>query len=262
MSSARDISTINLLIIISMIVLPMIVGAKMKLGINKKTAWAVFRMVVQLGFVGIYLQYIFALNNALINILYIVLMSVVASWSVVKSSRLKLKKFIIPIILSVVIPQGAMILIFNYLTAGIELMFSAMYIVPISGMLLGNTLAGNIVGLSSFYKGIRENRNRYNFYLSMGAKRLEATIPFIRDSVLLSINPTIASIATIGLVSLPGMMTGQILGGSDPSTAIEYQIAIMVAIFVAKFFSVILSIVLTLNTSFDAFGNLKEDIFV
>ena len=67
--------------------------------------------------------------------------------------------------------------------------------------------------------------------------------------------------ATIGLVSLPGMMTGQILGGSIPIVAIKYQIAIMGCIFYTEYFSVILSILFSLKTGFNSFDVLKTNIF-
>ena len=81
--------------------------------------------------------------------------------------------------------------------------------------------------------------------------------PYFKDAVLSSINPTLASIETIGLVALPGMMTGQILGGAIPLTAIKYQIAIMLAIFISRYFSAILSIFFTSGIAFDDFDMLK-----
>ena len=87
--------------------------------------------------------------------------------------------------------------------------------------------------------------------MALGATKFEASLPYFKEAVLVSINPTIASMATIGLVSLPGMMTGQILGGSIPVDAIRYQIAIMIAIFVTKYFNIFLAIFLTSIRMFD-----------
>lgn len=73
--------------------------------------------------------------------------------------------------------------------------------------------------------------------------------------------PTIASIATIGLVALPGMMTGVILGGADPMLTIKYQIAIMIAIFCGTSITVFLAIWLTAKSSFTAYGVLDRNVF-
>lgn len=89
----------------------------------------------------------------------------------------------------------------------------------------------------------------------------EAVLPYFRNALITALKPTIASMATIGIVSLPGMMTGQILGGSPPQTAIKYQIAIMIAILMSVSLSVTLTIFFTMRSSFNEYGILKEDVF-
>jgi len=73
--------------------------------------------------------------------------------------------------------------------------------------------------------------------------------------------PTVATMSTIGLVSLPGMMTGVIMGGADPMTAIKYQIAIMIAIFSGTAITVVLAILMTIKGSFTPFGILDRHAF-
>ena len=128
-------------------------------------------------------------------------------------------------------------------------------------MLLGNCLQGNIISLRSFYHSLRDQEKVYYYSIAAGATRLEAIRPFFKEAILASTQPTLAGMATIGLVALPGMMTGQILGGSVPMVAIKYQIAIMFAIFITKFFSVILSILFSMRAGIDSFDRLKTDIF-
>ena len=76
-----------------------------------------------------------------------------------------------------------------------------------------------------------------------------------------ALTPTLATMATIGVVSLPGMMTGAILGGLNPMTAIQYQIAIMIAIFTGTGITVLLGVLWTRKAAFDGFGMLKRDLF-
>jgi putative ABC transport system permease protein len=120
-------------------------------------------------------------------------------------------------------------------------------------MILGNMLSGNIVGLNHFFNNIRKMEKKYLAVLALGADRNEALLPYVRESIQAAVNPTLASIATIGLVSLPGMMTGQILGGASPVVAVKYQMAIMIAIFVTRMLSIYLALLLTKRTAFDAY---------
>ncbi|WDP87896.1 MAG: ABC transporter permease [Desulfobacter sp.] len=95
----------------------------------------------------------------------------------------------------------------------------------------------------------------------MYGSQFQAIKPWVRQSIVSALTPTIASMATIGLVSLPGMMTGQILGGSLPIVAIKYQIAIMAAIFYTEFFSVALSLLFSLPKGFNSMNVLNLRIF-
>jgi putative ABC transport system permease protein len=128
-------------------------------------------------------------------------------------------------------------------------------------MLLGNSLRGNIIGIDNFYSLLRRNTNRYQYRLAMGATVLEALFPYFRDSLRSALQPTIATMATMGIVFLPGLMTGQILGGLSPLVAIKYQFVIMVAIFTSTTIAISLTILFTLRTCFDKYGVLRQELF-
>jgi putative ABC transport system permease protein len=98
-------------------------------------------------------------------------------------------------------------------------------------------------------------------YLMLGASLREAVRPYLRDAIKAAVNPSVATMATMGIVSLPGMMTGQILGGAMPTTAIKYQIGIMICIFTAMVVAALVNILLSLPVAFDDHQRLKEDIF-
>lgn len=237
---------------LSLLTIPvLLVNQYLEIKMNKAILVSIVRMVIQLSLVGLYLQYIFDLNNPVLNITYLLLMMMVATISVSHSTQLKLKKLYVPLFLSMVIPNLLMVLFFNRFVIDLRHVFDARYIITIGGMLLGNVLSGDIVGLNAFYKGISDNKDRFNYDLALGASRFQAYKPYLKAAIIASIKPTVASMATIGLVSLPGMMTGQILGGSVPIEAIMYQIAIMIAIFVARYFNIIGAILFTQHMMFD-----------
>jgi putative ABC transport system permease protein len=139
-------------------------------------------------------------------------------------------------------------------------LLDARYFIPMAGMILGNSLRADIVGLSTFFSSLRTEEKSYLLSLSQGATLSEAVRPFLQKAYTASLAPTIATMATIGIVALPGMMTGIILGGTDPFVAIKYQIAIMMAIFSGTALAVILGILLTLKASFDRYGVMDPDI--
>jgi len=122
-------------------------------------------------------------------------------------------------------------------------------------------LNSTIIGISHYYEAIRKENKRYLYLLSLGADQQEALLPFFREALRAAMRPFIANMATMGIVSLPGMMTGQMLGGADPETAIKYQIAIVLAIFTALTISVALSIYFTSRQAFDEYGILKGSLF-
>jgi putative ABC transport system permease protein len=108
---------------------------------------------------------------------------------------------------------------------------------------------------------MKRNEERYFYRLSQGATIMEAVMPYFRSALISALSPTLASMATIGIVFIPGMMTGQILGGSTPLTAIKYQIAIMIFIFVILSLTITLTIFLTLKNAFTGWGVLKKNLF-
>jgi putative ABC transport system permease protein len=126
-------------------------------------------------------------------------------------------------------------------------------------MVLGNSLNHNIVGLSSYFNGLSEKSDLYYFLLTNTSNIKLALRPFIGESIKSGLNPLIGTMSVIGLISLPGMMTGQILGGSSPVIAIKYQIMIMLAIFAGCTINLFLSIILSNRFIFDVYGKLKMD---
>lgn len=254
--NVNDISYLSMVSLIVLLAPIIIINYKLNIKINKKIFYSIGRMVIQLSLVGIFLQYVFNINNPFINLAYLTLMIIVATLSTIKSCDFKISKFVVPLFLAFIIPNIIILFFFNIFVTRLDNLFNAQYMITIGGMLLGNTLSGNIICINSFYKEIKQNKNEYFYSLSLSCNRIEALTPYFRNSVLAAINPTIASIETIGLVALPGMMTGQILGGAIPMTAIKYQIAIMVAILIARYISAILSILFTAFKAFDDYDSL------
>ena len=259
--SALDIGTLGLVLGYGLLVVPLVFILHYRVKLLKPLTVSVLRLTIQLLLVGLYLQVVFEFNAWWLNLLWLGVMLTAADISLVNSSSLKLRAFFSPIFISLLV--GTAIPLFYLLGVIVRLpdLMDARYFIPIAGMIMGNSLRADIVGLSSFYSSLRKEENTYLLALAQGASRSEGVLPFLQKAYTASLSPTIATMATIGIVSLPGMMTGIMLGGTDPMVAIKYQIAIMMAIFSGTALAVILGILLTLKTAFTRFGVLNPEIF-
>ncbi len=260
-TSTLDIGTIGLLLGYLLLLFPLAFILFYRVKLLKPLTVSVLRLTVQLLMVGLYLQLVFKLNAWWLNILWLIVMLVVADISLINSSRLRHRRFYLPIFVSLAIGTGIPLIYLLGVIVRLPDLLDARYFIPVAGMILGNSLRADIVGLSTFYKSLHTEEKTYLLALAQGATLNEAVRPFLQRAYTASLSPTIATMATIGIVSLPGMMTGIILGGTDPFLAIKYQIAIMMAIFSGTALAVILGILLTLKTSFSRYGVLNPDVF-
>ncbi len=260
-TTITEISNQELLLSLLIMGVPILFFLYYKVPIIKSTLIGVVRMVVQLAFVAVYLEWVFEMNNAWINMGWVLIMILVGVMTTMRKVSLNWRPFIIPLLIaglsSVIIVDA----FFLGLIIKLEYLFEARYMIPITGMILGNALNYNIVGLSTYMKDLREKSNLYYFLLTNTGDMRLALRPFIKEALMKAMNPMIANMSVIGLISLPGMMTGQILGGSSPATAIRYQIMIMLAIFVGCSMNLLFSIILSNRFMFDGYQNLKSHYF-
>jgi putative ABC transport system permease protein len=258
---ATKISYLSLFFYLFFIGIPILILLYLKIKLVRSVVVSIARMVVQLGFVAVYLEYIFKINNPLVNMLWILIMILAANQAIIRQSGLKFRIFFLSTmpayLISVVFIFCTFFILFD-----LQTVFSARYMIPLGGMILGNILRGNIVSLDRFFHSLSRRQDEYIYYIALGASVKEALKPFMGEALQASLSPYIATVATMGLVSLPGMMTGQILGGASPLVAIQYQIMIMTAIFVTSALSALLVLWFSIPVAIDRFGRLKEGIFL
>lgn len=256
-----DISWLGLGFGILSLIIPIFILVKYRTGLTKPTIIAFGRMLAQLFLLGLYLKYIFALDSIYVNLAWVIIMILSAGFTVTKRSEIPLKIFLLPITTAVLANVFINILFFGFLILGPEKTSSARYLIPIMGMIIGNTLNSSIVGVRSYIKMITKNEDEYQYSLMCGADFYEAQRNFVSQALKDALNPTIASTAVIGLIWLPGMMTGQILGGSNPMDAIKYQIIIIITIFVGSVITLMVAILQIKRVSFNEFGNFRRELF-
>jgi putative ABC transport system permease protein len=137
--------------------------------------------------------------------------------------------------------------------------YSPQYAIPMLGMILGNTMNGVSLGIDRVTRGAWEQRDVIEARLAAGESWREAFGGVARDSVRTALIPILNSMAAAGVVSLPGMMTGQILGGNPPVEAVKYQILIFLLIAAATGAGAMLAVALTARRLFDGRHRLRVD---
>ena len=261
MSETIEIADLNLALAYGLLLFPLAIILWYRVPMLGAAAQSVVRMTVQLVFVGLYLEVVFRLDWWWLNALWLLVMIAVADVSVVRGAGLRLMRFAIPLFIALLVGSAVPLLFFVGVILRRPFPLEAQFAIPIGGMILGNCLRADIIGIRNFYEAIHKSEKTFLHTLAQGARLGEATRPFMRNATHAALGPTVATMATIGIVALPGMMTGVILAGADPLTAIKYQIAIMIAIFSGTAITVALAIWLTMRRSFTAYGTLDTRIF-
>ncbi len=254
-----DISIINLVIAYIFVLILIFIVRNENIGHEKQIIIASFRMTVQLVLVGYVLTYVFENPNPYITLLILMVMEVFAIFNIYSRVDSKLSRNL-KVIIGISMFGGtlASILFFLFIVINIEPWFMPQYFIPISGMLIGNSMTGISLGAQGLITGINDNKERIENALMLGATPEKATKDIQNRSFYNAILPTINSMIGMGIVFLPGMMTGQILAGAAPLTAIKYQIAIMMGILG----SVTLTVYLMVKWGMKSFFNERAQIHI
>lgn len=256
--TTTDISYLGLVIGLLLMAVPLYFFYLYKVRLTKSTIIATVRMIVQLFLIGIYLKYLFLWNNPFINILWVMIMVLVASFTSISRTRLKAKYMFIPIAVGLFVSAMVIALYFLIFVLQLKNPFESQYFIPIVGILMGNMLGVNVLSLSTYFGGLNRDSQLYYYLLGNGATQQEALTPFINKAIHKAFTPCIANMAVMGIVAFPGTMIGQILGGSQPDTAIKYQMMIVVITFCASMLSLIITIRLANMKAFDRYGKLQN----
>jgi putative ABC transport system permease protein len=190
---------------------------------------ATLRMVLQLVLVGYVLTFLFAAVSPFWTALAAFIMVLFASREVVARQKRRLQGlWTYGLGAGCTLLAAGTVTTFSLLTQlRPEPWYHPRYALPLLGMILGNTMTGIGLGLDVLINGLVRERNAVEACLALGGTRYQALLPVTRDALRSGFMPTINAMAAIGLVSLPGMMTGQILAGVEPVDAVKYQILIM-----------------------------------
>lgn len=243
----------DLFIAASLLILLALISYKMRLGIGNRMLISGCRMTVQLLLVGLVLRTLFESYNLWFLGLLSCAMILVAGREVLARQRITVKgKYSYGVsIFSMFI--SSFTLSYFCLTTIIEVdpWYTPQYAIPLLGMLLGNTMTGISIATDRLTTDIYDHRDVIEQRLFLGESWQEACEDVRKNSMRTGMIPIINSMAAAGIVSLPGTMTGQILGGAPPLEAVKYQILIFFLIASGTGFGIVFSIWLTNRNLFD-----------
>ena len=245
----------------SLIVLLAVLSWVQRLQLERQILIAAVRTIVQLVLVGFVLRFVFNEEYVYLILVMAFFMLAVASWEVTARQK---RRFIGGWTYGI---SAVSLFISSFTVALFALIvvidntpwYEAQYAIPLLGMMLGNTMTGVALSLDRLSSGVWQQRQVIEGRLMLGETWWEAVADVRRDAVRSGLIPTINAMAAVGVVSLPGMMTGQILAGVEPIEAVKYQILIMFMVSAGAGFGTVLALKIASKRMFDDRQRLRLD---
>jgi len=229
-----------------------------KIPLIKDLAYASLRTIFQLLVIGYILALVFQSQNWMSVILYLGIMSSVAGFTIMgrlPSSR-KRNNFW-PIHLSLWLGTGITLAWVTRIILQVHPWYNPQFLIPLAGMLLGNSVNSATLALERFYSEVESRHTEIETLLSLGATPKQAIYSCFKAGVMAGMIPNINAMMIVGIVSLPGMMTGQILAGQLPLQAVGYQMVVMFMITAASAFTLFLLLGLARHKVFNQYEQLQ-----
>ena len=216
-------------IVYVLLLIVLAVMKKCKIDQSKLVIIASLRMTGQLFLAGFILTYIFENPHPLFTAAYVVAIIGFGYHTILSKNKQLNGRFKVIIGMSLAL-CGISILAFYTTIVLRQNFFHPQFTIPLSGTIIGNAVGGLVLGLKAFNDNIKSQRNKIDTLINMGVTPEKTLLPLINQSIETAILPTIITMISMGIIKLPGMMTGQMLAGTMPMTAILYQISVIIAI--------------------------------
>ena len=237
---------IALMIMVGLIALDRV----LRLYLGKDMAVGTVRNFLQLYLVGFILKWVFHINHPLLILLMLVVMTLIAGQNAAKrSGDLSLKTFVYA---SGILFIGTMVTIVVVvdIVVGVTPYYNPQYVIPMFGMALNGAMNGVTLGVKNLRNSTKDNVEKINCALALGATGSQSINPIAQSATRLALIPMVNGLMTAGVVQLPGMMTGQIIAGLDPTLAIRYQIVVYYMLAMSTFLCTVVAVKLYARTLF------------
>jgi putative ABC transport system permease protein len=197
-----------------------------KLNLGKQLVVGAARTIVQLVLVGYILVYIFALQRWYLVVAALLLMLIVATKAAVERQSGASRRLLMIIGWAMLVGSGFTLLYISTLVVRVSPWYNPRYLIPLFGMIVGSAMNAVAIATERLYSEIVARKAEVEAYLALGAGFQQASQQPVRQALRAALIPTVNGLMVVGIVTLPGMMTGQILAGASPLTAIRYQIVV------------------------------------
>ena len=205
------------------------ISLRLRLGVHRQVLWASVRMVVQLSLVGLLLRLVFQSASPAATLAIGAVMVAAAAREVAVRPSQRLHQGGNYRIGAVVVGLSGMAAVLLALLTAIrpDPWYDPRYAIPLLGIILGSVLNAGSLALDTFLDSATQQRNAIEARLALGATIREALAPHVRNAIRRGMIPVINQMSAAGIITLPGIMTGQMLAGVDPMEAVKYQILLL-----------------------------------
>ncbi len=252
------IATSHLLLAGGLILFAVLMSWLYELGMTGSILIAAARCYIQLVLLGFALLFVFAWDSWLLTLAIICFMMVFAARTI--AARLKNMPYDLfwPALAATSATGFFITFAVTGLIIGVTPWYHAQVVVPIAGMVFGNSMNGIALAMERVFSDLKQRREEVSTWIALGATPREAALPSMRAAFHTGLIPSINTMSTVGIVFIPGMMTGQVLAGVDPATASRYQIVIMLMVSAAVALGTFLAVILSYKMAFNALGAPRE----
>ena len=259
MQHPETISLLGLGVAASLLLINAGLSLWLRLGLERRLLVAALRTLVQLLLLGYVLVPVFHWANPWLTVSIAIVMVLLAAREAVKRTSKRHARATRHTFVSLLLAALVTLSIATRLVLGVDPWWEPRYVIPLLGMILGNALTGVSLGLDRALAELTDGRARVEAALAFGATRWEASRPVVQEALRAGLIPILNSMSVVGLVTIPGMMTGQMLGGTSPALAARYQIMIMFLIASATALGAGLSVLWTVFGCFDGETRLRSE---
>ncbi len=248
----------QLLLATGFVVFVGVLSLRLSLGIEKSLAIATLRTFVQLTALGLVLRWVFGVDSPWLVLGILALMMAAAAHTIVRRSPDAPPGIFASSLFTMLLTGFTVTFAVTGLIVQVEPWYLPRYVIPIAGMVLGNSMNGVALALERTFADMDQRSGEILALTALGASPWEAAGDSIRVAIRAGLIPTINSMAAAGVVFIPGMMTGQILAGADPVAATGYQIVVMLMVSAATAMGSVLAVLLSYRKRFSADGVFLE----
>ena len=256
MNEVIQISNLQLFFALFLVATSGICSFLLKLELGRDLFFGTLRSVVQLTMLGYVLTLIFNYPSGLISVSIYCLMIVFAARIIIERIREKEVPFVLPAFFSMLISYLLITILVTGVIVGAKPWWRPDYFLPIGGMIIGNSMTALSLSLERLFSDLRNQRRQIEILLCLGATPFEASQQILRDAIKAGMIPSINSMMGVGVVFIPGMMTGQVLAGVDPLIAVRYQIVVMLMLTASTALGSVMVVFLAARRCFNSNGSL------